>query len=295
MKESIEEKRARLLGLAKASLSEAYSTEEHSLIQAINAYNETEKTRNLMHERLEEWYSIYFPEAKISSPSVYAKFIIEFGRNKKEVEEIKLEEIFGDKKEEMKSIIERSIGREPTNEEYAAVRRIAEEELSLIELEKRLDNYIEKTTKKLIPNISYLIDYKIAAELLAKSGSLSKLAVMPASTIQLLGAEKALFKHIKFGSRPPKYGYLFKIAPVTNASRDDRGRVARLYAAKISIAARADAFTKNFIAPRLKEDIDKALSRERKHGKKREYRASPSQSHGRDRGRERRFRNRGSR
>ena len=91
-----------------------------------------------------------------------------------------------------------------------------------------------------MPNVTYLTDDKIAAELLAKAGSLERLAMMPASTIQLLGAEKALFKHIKFGSKPPKYGIIFKLPAVTSAQREKKGMVARAYATKICIALKAD-------------------------------------------------------
>ena len=73
-----------------------------------------------------------------------------------------------------------------------------------------------------MPNVTYLTDEKIAAELLAKAGSMERLALLPASTIQLLGAEKALFKHIKYGSKPPKYGVLFKLAEVTSAPKDQK-------------------------------------------------------------------------
>jgi nucleolar protein 56 len=76
-----------------------------------------------------------------------------------------------------------------------------------------------------------------------------------------LGAEKALFKHIKFGSKPPKYGILFKLPAVTNAQREKKGRIARAYATKISIALKADHFSKNFIAERLKESLDHSLKK----------------------------------
>ena len=112
-----------------------------------------------------------------------------------------------------------------------------------------------------MPNITHIIDYKVAAELLAKAGSMEKLAMMPASTIQLLGAEKALFKHLKYGTKPPKYGILFKLPDVTNAPREKKGKIARAYAAKIAIAARADFFTKNVIGEQLKASLDKSLEK----------------------------------
>jgi nucleolar protein 56 len=247
--------------VAKRSVSNAYATEEHSVIQAINAYLELERIKNQVYERLEEWYSIYFPELKISNQSTYAKFVIEIGKNKKAASIEKLREVVGDKAEDTMKGIAYSIGREPSESEYATIRRLAETELSLIEAEQNVDSYLEGSTKKLMPNITYLIDYKVAAELLAKAGSLSRMATLPAGTIQLLGAEKALFKHIKFGGKPPKYGVLFKLPVVSNAPKNRGGKIARMYATKISIASKADAFTKRFIADKLKETLDKAISR----------------------------------
>jgi nucleolar protein 56 len=113
----------------------------------------------------------------------------------------------------------------------------------------------------MLPNTTYLTDEKIAAEMLSKAGSLERLATMPASTIQLLGAEKSLFKHIKFGSKPPKYGILFKMPVVNSASKDTRGRIARVYATKISVGLKADYYTKRFIAKELKKSLDEAIER----------------------------------
>ena len=255
----MEEKRARLLSLAKESVGTAYSGAEHSVIQAIASYNELEKSRNLVHEKLEEWYGIFFPELRLANQATYAKFVIEFGKDKKAADQARLAELLGGAAAQVSALASTSIGREPTEEEFAQMKALAELELSIAAAEEKLDRYLEASTKKLMPNITYLIDYKIAAELLGKAGSLAKLSMMPSGTIQLLGAEKALFKHIKFGSKPPKYGALFKLQQVGGASKFSRGRIARLYATKIAIASRADAISKNFIADKLKEQIDKAV------------------------------------
>lgn len=262
VKETAEEKRQRILNLAKASTSSAYSGEEHSVIQAIASYNELEKSRNLIHEKLEEWYGIFFPELRLPNQVTYAKFIIEFGRDKKAADNGKLAELVGNAAGHILEIASTSIGREPTDEEYAMLRELATLELSVASAEETLDKYLEVSAKKLMPNITYLIDYKVAAELLGKAGSLGKLAIMPAGTIQLLGAEKALFKHIKFGTKPPKYGSIFKLQQIGTAGRFDRGRIARAYATKIAIAARADGISKNFIADKLKEQLDKAIAKQ---------------------------------
>lgn len=261
MKETIEQKRNRLLGLAKASVSNAYSVGDHAIMQAIASYNELEKTRNLIHEKLEEWYGIYFPELRLSNQLSYARFVIEFGSNKKDAAKEKLNEVLGGNAESVLNSISNSIGKEPNPQEYEMLRGLAEQELAIAKLQESLDKYLEKSVKELMPNISHMIDYKVAAELLGKAGGLQKLSVMPSGTIQLLGAEKALFKHIKFGSKPPKYGVLYKLPQIGTAGRGVRGKIARVYATKLAIAARADAITKNFIADTLKKQIDGSVAR----------------------------------
>ncbi len=266
--ETIEEKRKRLLELAKSSLTKAYSSDEHAVIQAINTFNELEKAKNIIHERLEEWYGVYFPELKINSQRAYAEFVEKVGREKKAADYEKLADEIGIDANATRELAMSSIGKDPSDEEYQAIRKLAEEELGIFELQDQIDSFLEKSMKLLMPNTSLIIDYKLAAELLSKAGSLEKLANMPASTIQLLGAEKALFRHIKFGSKPPKYGILFKLKEVASAKKEDKGRIARLYAAKISIAARADATTKREIAEVLKKQIEQSLQKIREHPKK---------------------------
>ena len=261
MVETPEEKRKRILSLAKEAVTKAYSTGEHSLVQAIDSYNEVERTRNLLHERLEEWYGIYFPELETGSAEAYARFVIEAGRDKKQAGKEVFEKIFKDRAEELAALAQRSIGSEPNDEEYAVVKSMAETELGLIRLENEMDAFMKEKVPQAMPNISYLVDYKLAAELLSKAGTLQKLALMPASTVQLLGAEKALFRHLRSGSKSPKYGALFKLKEVTVAERWNKGKVARIFATKISIAARADAISKRFIGKELKESLDKALER----------------------------------
>ncbi len=256
-KETPEEKRRRIMNAAREALSGSYAGEEHAIIQASNTYNAVDKIRNLLYERLDEWYGIYFPELRLTNQVAYAKFVLGMGGNKREASKEAISDIVGDEKaNEVYESIQKSIGREPGKEEYNAIRLIAENEIALARLQDNLDEYLKESTKRVMPNISYLIDYKIGAELLAKAGSLKRLAMLPASTIQLLGAEKALFKHIKFKSRPPKYGVIFKLPQISAANRSARGRLARAYAAKICIAAKADAFSKNFIAERLKKDME---------------------------------------
>ena len=106
------------------------------------------------------------------------------------------------------------------------------------------------------PNVCKIIGPNIGARLIAYAGGIEKLATMPAGTIQVLGAEKALFKHIKDGTPPPKHGVIFQHEMINKAPKNKRGKIARLLATKLAIAAKADAFTKNYIADELKKEIE---------------------------------------
>lgn len=254
--------RERMIKKAKEGIKSSYSNEEYALIQAINAYLETGKSYNLTFERLSEWYGIYFPEIKISNPKTLADLAIVLNsRNEMNQESIDMIIKDAQKSASIYSKAKSTIGREMNSNERKAVLGFAKMSNQMYETLTELESYIKATSNSIMPNTTYLTDEKIAAELLSKVGSLERLATMPASTIQLLGAEKALFKHIKFGSRPPKYGVLFKLADISNGPRDKRGRIARAYATKISIGLKADYYTKNFIAEKLKKDLEATIKR----------------------------------
>ncbi|MBS3749489.1 MAG: hypothetical protein KGY67_07310 [Candidatus Thermoplasmatota archaeon] len=124
-----------------------------------------------------------------------------------------------------------------------------------------LKQQIETDVKNLAPNMTELIGPMIAARLLSHAGSLKKLAMLPASSIQLLGAEKALFRFKKQGGRPPKHGVIFQHPSIGKAPFRLRGKHARLLSAKLCIAAKADMFTKRFIASDLKKELEENLKK----------------------------------
>ncbi len=125
---------------------------------------------------------------------------------------------------------------------------------------KNLEKQIEKDMQSIAPNITQIIGSLIGARLISLAGGIERLAFLPSSTIQLLGAEKALFRFKKEGGKPPKHGVIFQHPLVNRASRDHRGKVARILANKIAIASKADVFTKRNIANELKEDLEKRIT-----------------------------------
>ena len=250
-----------LLDQVKGQIKEKYSNEEFALMQAINAYLDMSKGYNLVFERLSEWFGLYVPEIKITNPSSLVELVKMLADH--DMSEDRLGKALGDEESAREAFekVKNSSGRELGSEEAKAISSFSEYLRLTQDTLDRLSEYIKATATSIMPNSVYLTDDKIMAEMLSRAGSMEKMATMPASTIQLLGAEKALFKHIKFGSKPPKYGILFKLPAVSAAPRDTRGRIARIYATKLAIALKADFYSKRFIADKLKEDLEKAVEK----------------------------------
>lgn len=198
----------------------------------------------------------------MNNPSTLAELATVLNE-REHVDKAEIARILGDeqKAESVYKKATESMGRRMTGGEKPALLSFAEMSKGINKTMKELDDYIKDCATRIMPNTTYITDHKIAAELLARAGSMERLANMPASTVQLLGAEKALFKHIKFGSKPPKYGVIFKLPDVTNAQREKKGRIARTYAAKICIALKADYFSKNFIAEKLKAQLEENVKK----------------------------------
>ncbi|MGC8669873.1 MAG: hypothetical protein ACP5TL_01835 [Candidatus Micrarchaeia archaeon] len=262
MPRNIESIREKMLKSTKEQISKTYANEEYALMQAINAYNELNKSYNLIYERLSEWYGLYYPEIKISNSKLLAD-LVKVLNDRDSISKEGLVKLFNDE-QRADSIYGKatdSMGRKMSEREKKALLKFANSSNELYEALNEIEAYIKEAANDILPNTTYITDEKIAAELLSRAGSMERLATMPASTIQLLGAEKALFKHIKFGSKPPKYGIIFKLPAITNGKKSARGRIARLYAAKISIALKADFFSKRQIGEKLKADIEEGIKR----------------------------------
>ncbi len=128
----------------------------------------------------------------------------------------------------------------------------------------RLQDQIEQDMRSIAPNTSAIIGPLIGARLIAFAGGMQRMALMPASTIQILGAEKALFRFKKEGGKPPKHGVIFQHPSINCAPKTERGKIARLFATKISTAIKADVFTKRDISGELQKDISDRLLEIRK-------------------------------
>ena len=230
------------ISLSSSKVTEVSESPDLHIIQAINTLDDTDKIINAISSRLREWYGLHFPELDniIDSINGYAQIVLA-GKRENISDDVFVNAGFPDSKVQMLSLVkEKSRGGDITEENLQAVQGLAKNILELFDLRKKLEDQVDEQMKKNAPNITAVLGTTVGARILAKAGSLNKLATMPASTIQVLGAEKALFRALKTGSNPPKHGLLFQHAVVHAAPRWQRGKIARAIAAKAAIASRVD-------------------------------------------------------
>lgn len=213
--------------------------------QSINALDELDKIINVIGARLREWYGLHFPELDylIQNIFTYAE-IVKLSGNRNNIDLNMLENLgIESKRADMILVaVQRSKGGDILEENLSIIKKLGNEIIMQTELRKILAHQIEEMMEKIAPNIKELLTATVGARLLAKAGSLQKLSVMPASTIQIIGAEKALFRSLKTGAPPPKHGILFQHPILHSAPKWQRGKMARAIASKVAIAARIDLF-----------------------------------------------------
>jgi nucleolar protein 56 len=214
-------------------------------MESVQALDEIDKTANIISSRVREWYGLHFPElvSMIDDNISLIKLILSF-KSRENYDENELEQM-GYSKNKGRAIAlaaKESRGADIREEDLDRVIQLAEEAQHLFSVRDKLANHVEKTMRQIAPNVSELAGASIGARLIARAGGLEKLAILPSSTIQILGAEKALYRALKSGSRPPKHGILFQHAAVHSAPKWQRGKIARSIAGKIAIAARIDLY-----------------------------------------------------
>ncbi len=232
------------LGLSSSKVTEVSESPDLHIIQAINSLDEIDKIANGLSSRLREWYGLHFPELDniIDSINGYAQIVIA-GKRESLTKQVFEDAGFPESKVEMLSLISsKSRGGDISDVNLAIVQSIAKQILDFHDLRKKLEEHVESEMALIAPNLSAILGSAVGARILGRAGSLKRVASLPASTIQVLGAEKALFRSLKTGSQPPKHGLLFQHALVHSAPRWQRGKIARAVAAKAVIAARVDVY-----------------------------------------------------
>ena len=232
------------LGLTSSRVTEVLESPDLHIVQAIDSLDEVDKVANMLSARLREWYGLHFPELETMADGIggYAGVVLG-GRRGDLTDQILRDAGFTESASEMILLVaSKSIGGEISDINLAIVQSIARQVAECQKLRKNLEEHINEQMAANAPNLSAILGPTIGARILRRAGSLQKLSSLPASTIQILGAERARFRALKTGSNPPKHGILFQHQMVHAAPRWQRGKIARAIAAKAVIAARVDVY-----------------------------------------------------
>ncbi len=222
--------------------------------EGIRAIDDLDETLNVLSTRAREWYGVHFPELNSIVPDQRAYLKVVLAGIRPYLDEQSLSGI-----KPAKSIVKAagsSMGAQWDEEAWKPLRELAQGLLQLYDVRGELDDYVERAMKEAAPNLTELVGAALGARLISLAGGLDRLARMPSSTIQVLGAEKALFRAMKTGARPPKHGVIFQYPAVHSAPKWLRGRLARAVASKIAIAARIDVFGGGRVDPAIKSDLE---------------------------------------
>ncbi|KAG8162901.1 hypothetical protein KVR01_007379 [Diaporthe batatas] len=215
------------------------------IVQAISLLDDLDKELNTYAMRVKEWYGWHFPElGKILNDNLaYARVILAVGMRTStastDLSDILPEEI----ETAVKAAAEVSMGTEISDEDLLNITMLADHVVRYTEVRAQLSSYLESRMKAIAPNLTELVGTLVGARLIAHAGSLMSLAKNPGSTIQILGAEKALFRALKTKHATPKYGLIYHSSLVGQATGKNKGKIARQLAAKTALGIRSDALT----------------------------------------------------
>lgn len=248
--------------IAKATISTASEEKDILIKHAIDAIGELDKAINVLTMRVREWYSTHHPSlsAAIEDQETFVRVVQEFGGKTQFHEDAIL--ALGIPENTVRSIIESltgDTGADLSDLDLAVIRSLATRIMDQYVMRSELEEYISTMMIAVAPNITVLVGPLVGARLISLAGSLKELARKPSSTIQVFGAEKALFRSIKTGTDPPKHGVIYQVPEIHSAPYWQRGRIARALAGKLSIAARIDAYSKRKMGEKLKMDFLKRV------------------------------------
>eukprot|EP00055_Hartaetosiga_balthica_P018695 m.135172 g.135172 ORF g.135172 m.135172 type:complete len:503 (+) comp9860_c0_seq1:102-1610(+) len=213
------------------------------IVQAIALLDDLDKELNTYVMRVREWYGWHFPElsALISDHTAFVRTIIKVG-DRTNFASTDLSDILPEEVEEkIKNDAPKSIGTEIAVEDLDHIKELATQVLEISEYRQQLFEYLKNRMTAIAPNLTLMVGELVGARLIAHAGSLLNLAKYPASTVQILGAEKALFRALKTKHDTPKYGHLYHASVVGQSSAKNKGKMSRVLAAKTSLVARVDA------------------------------------------------------
>jgi len=250
------------IAMAKKVVQEESGQRDLIIIQAIQALDDLDHTFNLFSNRLREWHGYHFPEMAgiIDESDLYARLVALLGdRSNFTFSNLTKEGLSSERVETLAKAAQESMGADLLKEDLEEIVELARLLLQFHESRARLEKYLDTVMQEVAPNTSTLLGPTVSARLIATAGGLENLAKRSASTIQVLGAEKALFRSLRSGSRPPKHGLIFQHKDVHQAPRWQRGKIARALASKAAIAIRLDAYHGEYRGQQLLREFEERV------------------------------------
>lgn len=229
--------------IAEEKIRDAGSRDQ-LLVQAVRALDDLNELNNEMSERLRPWYSLHFPEleAQVSDNEELARIVSEHAQR--------------DSVDGYEDLAENSTGLPIDEADTQILQQFAAQLRDGYERREELEEYVDSVAHEVAPNLTALLGGLLAARIISLAGSLEELAKMPASTIQVLGAEKAMFRHMRGEGEAPKHGALFMHPFVQQVPNSDRGEMARVLANKAAIASRIDQYGGEFKGESLYSEVE---------------------------------------
>jgi nucleolar protein 56 len=246
-------------GMARRGIHHASGRRDLLLSQAILTVDDLDKTFNLFANRVKEWYGLYFPELSslVEGNEVYMQLIASLTERERFTQERLVEEgLPAERVDAIAEAAQTSMGADLDGKDLGEIQGLAVTLLQLHHLRTGLDAYIDRVMEEVAPNLRGLVGATLGARLIAFVGGLDNLAKRSSSKIQVLGAEKALFRSFRSGTKPPKHGLIFQHTAVHQAPWWQRGKIARVLAGKLAIAARLDVYRGTYQGKELVEAFE---------------------------------------
>ena len=238
--------------VARMNVQSSVKSDDVMIVESVNSLEELEDTTGKMIERLRQWCTPYLPELdKLGNHMLYARIISEWTNR----EDVNNSELLSD----INISLDDTYSVEIDEDDLEIIKSFAFSVYKLYESKNSLEEFLDSKVKMVAPNLYSVAGANLASKLIAHVGGLENLAKLPSSTIQVIGAEKAMFRHLKTGDNPPKHGLIFQHPLVRGSNWWVRGRLARAVASKITIAARKDAFGGSYddsLRQELEEYVD---------------------------------------
>ncbi|MCP4764304.1 MAG: hypothetical protein GY870_21195 [archaeon] len=251
--------------VTKEGVKESSEQDDVHIKHIIESFEDTVKFINVYSVRLREWYGVHFPELTdnlVSDSKLYALIVDKLGK-KENITTENLQNELAVREEYANEIgrrVSNSMGSDIDDQILNSIQNLSKQIINLFELKNQLEKDLDFLLKPSAPNLQKILGSQLAGKLITHAGGLRSLALMPSSTIQVLGAEKALFRSLKTNKDSPKHGIIFTWPNIRGAKYWHRGKISRLLAGKIAIASKIDFFKGEFIGDKILAELEQKIA-----------------------------------